>query len=72
MHKQMNMHVPLQNVSVLFFTATHKCSLYLKSLPWRLPFSGSPGSGQELDACLTPPSFTTQRDRQVEIPTQTG
>lgn len=34
---------------------------YLKSLPWRFPFSGSPGSGQEFDACLTPPSFTTHR-----------
>lgn len=34
---------------------------YLKSLPCRFPFSGSPGSGQELDACLTPPSFTAQR-----------
>lgn len=46
--------------------------MYLKSLPWRFPFSGSPGSGQELDACLTPPSFTTQRDRQVESQGQMG
>lgn len=59
-----------------FCTDVHLCisvkeqlrvfQLYLKSLPWRFPFSGSPGSGQELEACLTPPSFTTQRDRQVE------
>lgn len=35
---------------------------YLKSLPMRLPFSGSPGSGQELEACLIPPSFTANSE----------
>lgn len=39
---------------------------YLKSEPMRLPFSGSPGSGQELDACLMPPSFTAKSERETE------
>lgn len=34
---------------------------YLKSEPIRFPFSGSPGSGHKLDACLIPPSFTGKR-----------
>lgn len=61
----------MMKLVLVLYVHTHtlhvrKCKLwYLKSFPWRFPFSGSPGSGQEFDACLTPPSFTTQRDRQV-------
>ena len=52
--------------------------VYLKSEPVRFPFSGSPGSGQELDACLIPPSFTTarhygkQEDSQSKAPWEIG
>lgn len=34
---------------------------YLKSEPIRFPFSGSPGSGHKLDACLIPPSFAGKK-----------
>ena len=36
---------------------------YLKSEPIRFPFSGSPGSGHKLDACLIPPSFTAKQNK---------
>lgn len=42
---------------------------YLKSLPMRLPFSGSPGSGQELEACLIPPSFTANSEHSLPLDT---
>ncbi len=42
---------------------------YLKSLPTRLPFSGSPGSGQELEACLIPPSFTANSEHSLPLDT---
>lgn len=50
---------------------TYKGS-YLKSLPIRLPFSGSPGSGQELDACLMPPSFTVNSEHSLKLDTHTN
>lgn len=39
---------------------------YLKSEPIRFPFSGSPGSGHKLDACLIPPSFTGKKKEKKE------